>query len=119
MNSVTQPDYLDGELIRVDGNDEVVSLHLREEGTVHKCTTDAQTAGKLSPFLNGPPIRVFGTATWLRREAEGWELQKFFIENFSPLENKTLAEALSEFEKLPSPDWRRPTLDDFHIDWKE
>lgn len=119
MNRVTQPDYLDGELIRVNANDAVVTVHLREEETIHKCTTDAQTASKLTPFLNGPPIRVFGRATWLRHGDTGWELQEFVIENFVLLENKTLAEALSEFEKLPSPDWRRPTLDDFHIDWKE
>ena len=119
MNSVDQPDYLDGELILVNGNGQLFSVHLHEEGTIHKCTTDAEIASKLTPFLNGPPIRVFGTAAWLRHEATGWELQEFFIENFGLLENKTLAEAISEFEKLPSPDWRRATLDDFHIDWKE
>ena len=119
MNSVTQPDYLDGEVIRIDSNDTPVYIHLREEGTIHRCTTDPAVASSLAPFLNGPPVRVFGTATWLRHETMGWELQEFFVENFVPLENKTLAEALRELEELPSPDWRRPTLDDFQIDWKE
>ena len=102
---VTQPDYLDGELIHVGGEDEPLSIQLREEGTIHKCTTDTATAKKLGAYLDGPPVRVFGTATWNRREAGGWQLKTFVIENFMPLENKTLQEALSQFEELPSPDW--------------
>ncbi len=100
MNPINQPDYVDGELIHVGGEDEPVSVHLREEGTLHRCTTSVQMARKLESSLNGPPIRAFGTASWVRHEATGWELQRFFIEEFVPLEDKTLARALSELEDL-------------------
>lgn len=119
MENVTQPDYLDGELIRVGGEDETVPVYLREEGTIHKCTTNVQMARKLASYLYGPPIRVFGTASWIRHEATGWELQGFFVETFLPLEDKTLGEALSELEKLPSPDWPHNALGELQFGSKE
>ena len=100
MSPINQPDYVDGELIHVGGEDETVSVHLREEGTLHRCTTSVQMARRLESYLYGPPIRAFGTANWVRHEVTGWELQRFFIEEFVPLEDKTLARALSELEEL-------------------
>lgn len=114
--AVTQPDYLDGVVIRPEGqdpegnkgpeggNDEMAAVHLYEEGTTYRCTTSAQLASKLGAYLGSSPIRVFGTASWTRREAGGWELQRFVVEDFVPLEDKSLSEALAELESLPSPD---------------
>lgn len=119
MDPVRQPDYLDGELVQIGGKNEPVPVHFHEDGTIHKCTTSREMAGKLEPFLNGPPLRAFGMATWIRHPDGRWELQDFFVENFMPLEDKTLGEALSAFENLPSPDWQHNPLKDLDIDWKE
>lgn len=101
IGPVTQPDYLDGELILVDGDEDRVVVHLRDEGTIHRCTANAHVARKLGPHLNRSYLRVFGTASWIRHEA-GWELQRFFVEDFVPLDDKLLGGALSELEELPS-----------------
>ena len=75
-------------------------------GTPDKWTRASQRpnpgglARRLESYLYGPPIRAFGTANWVRHEVTGWELQRFFIEEFVPLEDKTLARALSELEEL-------------------
>ena len=119
MDPVSQPDYLDGQLVHVGGEDTSVSVHLREEGTTHKCTTTPEMAKNLTAFLNGPSLRAFGTATWIRHQDGRWELQSFLVENFMPLEDKTLAEALSAFDDLPSPDWHHNPLKDIDIDWRE
>lgn len=118
MDLLNQPDYLDGQLVHVGGETESVQVHFREEGTTHRCTTNREMAKSLAPFLDGPPLRAFGTATWIRHPDGRWQLQSFLVENFMPLENKTLAEALSEFEDLPSPDWHHNPLKDLDIDWK-
>lgn len=103
---VRQPDYLDGDVIHVGGpaNHDV---HLRDAGTVYRCTASAQTAGRLALYLHKQPVRVFGTSSWIRHDTGGWELQRFFIEDFVPLENKPLREALSELEELASEEDRR------------
>ena len=77
-------------------------MHLNDGGAIHRCTANPQIAQKLAPYLNGSSIRVFGTASWIRHAAGGWELQRFFVENFVPLEDKLLGDALSELEELPS-----------------
>lgn len=77
-------------------------MHLSDGGIVHRCTTNPQIAGKLAPYLNRAAIRVFGTASWIRHAAGGWELQRFEVEDFVPLEDKLLGDALAELEELPS-----------------
>ena len=109
---VSGPDYLDGELIRVGGGKETIPVHLREEGTIYRCTTNVEMARSLAPHLYGPPIRVFGNASWIGNEAAGWELQQFFVEHFTLLADRSLREALSELEKLPSPGWRHTALEE-------
>ena len=95
MNPINQPDYLDGELIHAGSEDETVSVHLREEETLHRCTTSVEMAGKLAPYLYGSPIRAFGTASWIRHETAGWQLQQFFIEEFVPLQGKSASKAVA------------------------
>lgn len=106
LGPVTQPDYLDGELILLSAGDKRVAVHLNDGGTIHRCTANPQIAPKLAPYLNGSSIRVFGTASWIRHAAGGWELQRFEVEEFVPLDDQPLGEALAALEELPSEDDR-------------
>jgi hypothetical protein len=95
MDVVTQPDYLDGTVVNA-GTDEI---HLSENGTIHRCTASAEVAGRLSAFLNRGVVRAFGTAAWMRNEAGIWQLRQFSIEEFMPLEDINLAEAIAQLDE--------------------
>ena len=95
MDVVTQPDYLDGTVVNAGTDD----IHLSENGTIHKCTTSAEVAGRLSAFLNRGVVRAFGTANWVRSEAGAWQLQEFSIEEFMPLEDTNLGEAIAQLDE--------------------
>jgi hypothetical protein len=103
LGPVDQPDYLDGELIHVDG----AAIHLRENGITYQCTTNEPLAAKLAAYLHKQPVRLFGRASWIRHEATGWQLQRFVVEDFVPLEDTPLGQALSELEELRSEENRR------------
>lgn len=104
IGPVKQQDFLDGELIRIGGKDDTIPVHIRDEGTITICTTNLEIARKLGPHLYGAPIRVFGTATWIRQPSADWELDKFQIDSFIPLEDKSLAQAIEELSAIPA-DW--------------
>ncbi len=99
MEPVNQPDYLDGKVVHVGTGSESVSVHVVEERTVQKCTATPEMAARLSSCLNGPVIRAFGAATWRRNESGTWELLQFSIEEFVTLEDKTLAEAITQLDE--------------------
>ena len=92
MHSLTQPDYLDGKVTHIPDDGGVVQIE--EEGTIHRCTVSTELAERLRPYINGPTIRGFGTAEWLRRPDGRWELLTFSIENFTPLDDKPLGQVL-------------------------
>ena len=92
MDPLTQPDYVDGKIAYLPGGGGVVQLE--EDGTIYRCTVSAEVAERLRPYLNGPTIRGFGTAEWLRHADGHWELQTFSIENFTPLDDKPLDQVL-------------------------
>jgi hypothetical protein len=92
MEPLTQPDYLDGKVVQLPDTDGVVDLE--ENGTIYRCTVSAEVNERLRPYLNGPTIRGFGTAKWLREPDGQWVLQAFSIENFTPLDDRPLDQVL-------------------------
>lgn len=106
VGPVTQNEYLDGQLVRVGGVDESIPVHLREGDTIHYCTTNnIDTARKLGPYVFGQTIRVFGVAYWYRDEKGKWRLDRFKVENFQPLQDVPLTEAVNRLRTVPSEDW--------------
>jgi len=92
MDPLIQPDYVDGKITH--SPDESGVVQLEEEGTTYRCTATVEVSERLRPYVNGPTIRGFGTAEWLRRPDGRWELQAFSIENFTPLDDKPLDQIL-------------------------
>ena len=119
MEPVIQPDYVDGRVVHVGAGDGLIPVHLGENGTIRECTANAEMAGRLRPFLNGPVIRVFGTAGWMRDEEGVWKLQQFSIEQFMELEDRTLAEAVAQLEHVASPRWPRNAFGDLQFGSKD
>jgi hypothetical protein len=97
MDAVTQPDYLDGTVVHAEAG----AVHLSDSGTIHECTATAEVIARLSAFLNRGMVRAFGTANWMRTET-GWQLQQFSIEEFLPLDDINLAEAIVQLDEKNS-----------------
>jgi hypothetical protein len=91
MEPLTQPDYVDGKITFLS-DDGIV--HLKPNGTIYRFAVSAEVLERLRPYLNGPTIRGFGTAEWLRHADGHWQLKKFSIENFIPLDDKPLDQVL-------------------------
>ena len=112
IGPITQNEYLDGQLIRVGGADETIPVQLREDGKIHYCTTnDVDTARKLGPYLYGQTIRVFGVAYWYREGKGEWRLDRFKVENFQPLEDIPIHEAMERLRSIPHEDWDETIAD--------
>jgi len=105
VGPVTQNEYLDGQLVRIGGIDATVPVHLREGEDFHYCTANVDVARKLAPYLYGQTIRVFGLAYWYRYPQGVWQLDHFRVENFQPLEDVPLQEAVERLRAVPHEDW--------------
>jgi hypothetical protein len=94
MEPLTQPDYVDGKVIHIGGGEEDIAVQLQENGITYRCTAVSELRQALKPHLNGPTLRAFGTATWMRHADGQWELQAFSIATFVPLDDKPLDQVL-------------------------
>jgi hypothetical protein len=111
IGPIVQSDFLDGQLVRVGGFDATVPVHLRgSDGKPYICTTNIETAKNLAPYLYGATIRIFGTATWRRRENGEWELRKFSIDNFQALNDADLTDAIKTLQNTVDK-WDRTILE--------
>jgi hypothetical protein len=105
LGPITQPDYLDGQLIRAGGKDATVPIQLRDEdGTIFYCTANVNIARDLGPYLYRQSIRVYGTAYWYRHADGQWKLDFFRIDRFDPLDDAPLTEAVEEIRRIGDDD---------------
>lgn len=105
IGPVTQQESLDGQLVRVGGVDPTVPVHLKDGETYHYCTANVDTAKRLAPYLYGQTVRVFGIAYWYRYPSGHWKLERFRVENFEPLKDVPLTEAVERLRAIPHDDW--------------
>ena len=99
-----QDGVLDGELIRIGGEEEMVPVHLREQpgSKPHICQANHEVARKLSPYLFGPPLRVKGNGRWFRDRDDNWEMKRFTITEFEVLRDDDLRTAVERLRSIDS-----------------
>lgn len=98
-----QEGTLDGVLIRIGGEEEIVPVHLMEEpGRIHMCRANHQTARSLAPYLFGSPLRVSGKGRWFRDREGVWEMKRFTIKAFDVLREDTLKTAVDRLRGIDS-----------------
>lgn len=105
-----QDGEIEGVLVRIGGLDDMVPVHLKEEGAaIHVCQANHNVARDLAPYLFGQHLRAFGNGTWFRDGDGNWEMRRFTIESFRPLRGDDLK---TEIDKLRQKGKRINEIDD-------
>lgn len=98
---------LDGVLIRVGGKDGIVPVHLQDGDKVHICNANREVARLLAPNLFGAVLRVHGEGRWERDQDGNWNLLRFDIRHFEPLDDVPLGEAVKRLRAVKESGWPR------------
>ncbi len=98
---------LDGVLVRVGGKDDTVPVHLLDGDKVHICNANREVARRLAPHLFGAILRVHGEGRWERDQDGNWNLLRFDIRDFEPLEDVPLGEAVRRLRAVKGSRWQR------------
>ena len=98
-----------GTVIRVGGTGDRIPVLIESDGgPIFRCQASRDVAKALAHCLF-EPVRLVGKGSWLR-DAEGrWNVQRFHIDSFDPVERTTVSAALSELRAVAG-EW---TEDDY------
>lgn len=104
---------LDGVLTRIGGSGKTVYAQLTDAERSYTCALSRDFAKQMAPYLFGPTLRVHGRGRWLRDGEGVWHLERFKVFGFDVLDDRSLAELVSELRAMPS-GW-----DEFGDPWGE
>lgn len=109
---------LEGKLVRVGGKDRTKHMALigSHDEEFNLETTDIEIARGLARSLF-EQVRVSGIGTWIRDETSEWTLQKFQVQEFEPLSEESLIEAIADLRSVGGDEWK--TMDDPLATWRD
>jgi hypothetical protein len=102
-----QQGSVDGTLVYIGGIDETAHADLEEGDRIHHCTMGRELAKRLSPYLYGMAIRVFGVGRWHRTEEGQWMMDKFTVADFKPLDESTFADTIERLRDIKGNAWKK------------
>lgn len=106
MGPFTEPSVLEGKIVRVGGTDETAHALVEDsDGKVWSAECTRELAVELAQLLYKYPIRVIGTARWVRTEVGEWEQINFRAKEFIKLTDDDLSEAVGKLRNIQA-DWR-------------
>jgi hypothetical protein len=91
----TQPGAFDGIPIMIGGKTDPVPVHLEEGDVVHLCYSSREIAKRLAAHLFVSFVRVTGNGRWHRDPDGIWVMDRFTINDFSPLKDEPLEDAVA------------------------
>ena len=93
-----------GVVVRVGGVGTRIPVLLDSHGMqTAGCHADMTTAKELGRHLF-EPVRLYGEGQWKRGADGGWEIDRFSIQRFTPLDRATLSEVLEKLRPVVA-DW--------------
>jgi hypothetical protein len=108
IGPVQQSSMIDGEVIQIGGRDETINVHIKTGDQVVTCVTNKEIARRLATHLFAGTVRVHGQGTWARLGSGTWELKKFIISDFAPLDETPLSKLFQGLRaRLVPPDGGR------------
>lgn len=99
---------LDGEIVRVGGKDRTIHVLLvGPDGQEYKLVTTSRDMAKSMANHLYSSVRVTGTGAWTRNEEGKWELENFAVQDFEPIEDRTLIEAFAALQAVEGSEWKK------------
>ncbi len=101
ISGVREQGRLDGTLIKIGGAKDWVPIQLQtlEGEIIAGCYTQRSTAKDMGTRLF-EPIRVFGRGRWCRMPEGKWELERFWVDSFEPLDATPLLEIVAALRSV-------------------
>jgi hypothetical protein len=104
ITGIQQPGSLDGRLIRIGGKSELVPLQLENpEKVLTHIYAKRPLAKVISKFLF-EPVRLLGQGRWSRDEDGEWNMDRFTVAGFEPLDADNLLFVVSSLKAVKA-DW--------------
>jgi hypothetical protein len=101
FSAIRQYGSVDGVITSIGGRD-VVHVRLESDGKqISGCETTREIAKRLRHHLYDP-VRLFGRGRWSRDADGNWNLEDFRVNDFEPLEDVPLSQALAELRAIPT-----------------
>jgi hypothetical protein len=106
IGPVKEHGQLEGTIVSVGGEDNTKHITLINlDGEKYKLTTRSIELTKQLGRHLYTMVRVTGEGKWFRNEKGKWELEVFFIQNFEPLEDGNLVEAVAALRDIEDDEW--------------
>lgn len=107
MGPFTEPSMLDGKIVRVGGTDETAHVLVEDsDGKIWSAECTRELAVELAQFLYKHPVRVIGSARWVRTEIGEWEQLNFRAKEFIKLIDADLSAAVGKLRDIQA-DWKK------------
>lgn len=95
---------IDGEVVRVGGQDSSAHVILQDGSTVFSgCTLSRELARELAQHLYSGKVRLFGEGRWERRPDGSWKLLDFKVDRFETLDDTPLSEVFRDLRSIAEP----------------
>lgn len=108
IGPVKEAGQLEGAVIWVGGKDSTKHIRLlSHNGDEYKLTTSSLELAKELGNNLFSPVRVNGMGTWYRNENGQWELDKFIVHSYAPLEDISLIEAFAALREIDGDGWKK------------
>jgi hypothetical protein len=103
---IKQDGTLDGQIVRIGGQDDTVHVFLRDGSVVHTgLFTTPEVARRLAVHFLGATLRLRGVGTWFRAGDGTWELKKFKISDFEALDETPLLDVVRSLRNVKGSEW--------------
>jgi hypothetical protein len=103
LGPFNQAGSLDGLLVRVGGKDKPAHAQLQSGDRSWSVDVSRDQAQEMAAYLY-QPIRVRGVGRWTRNSDAVWQLNRFRVDSFEVLGNKSLSELMTEAQQSTK-DW--------------
>jgi len=108
--TITQQGTLDGEVIRVGGQNKHVPVILQSEDRIIANCWASRTLAKALGVRLFEPVRLYGSGRWGREDGGIWRLEYFRIDRFEPLKDESLSSVIGALRSMGG-EWSENVLD--------
>lgn len=115
FTSVPQQGELHGEVVRIGGVGESVPVMLQAGGqTLTGIYAKRSVAKPLARHLF-EPVRLYGTGRWTRSADGDWQVERFVVDRFDVLDERSLSSLVLALRAVPGGEWGSNAVNDILV----